>query len=523
MKELVQPHKEFVGGPSRPIGHALTARGRAASPRFGVMAWLCVWVSLLSAQEPAPYKNKPKGHEQNQQLAASAYERALKKRAGDRNVLVLPGLVADKAKRRVEVMVESTRLSPNAACEFTIVSETSDHAYEALLLAFAKPSDVHRAIQFIGTEPGESYDPGSLRFWAKGERFVLSILGTNGSEVRLEKLLLDRRTEKTLREEGFMFTGSRMVGAINDPQKKAYAADEYQPKSIVSLFNTPYSVLEVPYSASKDAVYQNTIVNPEIELPADALLTLVIEPARKDGVKRVKDLALRVTAVTPRTDKPLTGLELLTSLNLELKDAQTVLNGKPNIISAVESLAALDRTNHDYYLTVSFAENVGLGQAQALAKILSTIDSEKGIRLDPPPEGQLYYRAFTPDPQLLDRETRMYHPWELSLTEKDGHLSGKLLLMDSVWKKGASVSELEVTELPVTGPQELRKELEAEAEQARKADKTAKPPVMMVFVPASLKYGPLVKFLEPALVSHKAIHVYLDIPMPPIPLKATKP
>jgi len=287
------------------------------------MVWLCLFASPLLAQEAASYKSKPKGHEHNQQRATSAYEGNLKKYANDTDVLVLPGLVADKKKKRVEVMVERTAAGSDAPCEFTLIGESSDHGYEAVLISFAKPSAVHRALQFIGTEPGETFDPGSLRFWAKGEPFILSLARTNGPPFRLETLLRDRRTGKTLPEEGFLFTGSRMVPALNDPRKKVYAADEYQPKSIVSLFNSTFSVLEVPYSAPKEVIYQNTTVNPEHELPEGALLTLVTEPANQDGSKRVKDLVLQVQTGKIPVGKPLTGIERLTSLNLQLKDSRT--------------------------------------------------------------------------------------------------------------------------------------------------------------------------------------------------------
>lgn len=490
---------------------------------------LCLLALLLPsaspplAQDTPPYKTKPKGHEQNQQLANRAYESNLEKYGDDRNMLVLPGLVADKPKKRVEVMVESTGLGRNSPCEFTIIGESSDHAYEALLISFAKPSDVHRALQFLGTEPGQSFDPASLRFWAKGESFSLSILRSNAPAFRLETLLLDRRTGKTLPEAGFMFTGSRLVPARDDPRKKVYAADELQPMSLVSLFNSTFSVLEVPYSAPKEVVYQNTIVNPERELPAGALLTLALEPVNQDDSKRVKDLLLRVQIGNTPAGEPLSGLELLTSLSLQLKDAETVLNAKPTLISVVETLAALDRQKHDYFLTVGFDDNVLLGQAQALAKILSTLDCEQGIRIEPPPAGQLYYRAFTPNKDLLDRAARTYHPWELSLMEKDRHISGRLLLINSVWKDGSSAPQLEATELPVSGPQALRRELDAEAERSARADKVPKPPVIMVFAPATLSYGQLLKFLEPALPTHKAIHVYLDDPMPPVPGRKPSP
>jgi hypothetical protein len=149
------------------------------------------------------------------------------------------------------------------------------------------------------------------------------------------------------------------------------------------------------------------------------------------------------------------------------------------------------------------------------------MDSERGIRIEPPPVGQLYYRAFTPDRELLDRDVRMFHPWELALLEKDGAVSGKLLRIDSIYRTGVTQSELEIVELPVSSRQDLRRELDAELERTRKANKRVKPPGMMVFAPSTLSYGQLRKFLELSLPTHKTIHVYLDEPMPPIP--GTKP
>jgi hypothetical protein len=78
-----------------------------------------------------------------------------------------------------------------------------------------------------------------------------------------------------------------------------------------------------------------------------------------------------------------------------------------------------------------------------------------------------------------------------------------------------------ITELPVAGPKDLRNELDAEAERTKKADRMAKPAVILVLAPSTLKYGQLTKFLEPALPTHKMIHVYVDEPQPPIRKKRT--
>ncbi|MCX6927695.1 MAG: YdjY domain-containing protein [Verrucomicrobia bacterium] len=466
-------------------------------------SFLCLIASLLPAQGEDPYKSRPPGHDKNKQLA---------------KILVLPGLIADKKKQRVEVLVESTGLHEGAACEFTIIGDESQHAYESLIISFAKPSAVHQALAFIGKQPGQPADAAALRFWAKGECFVLSILKENEPPFRLEQMVMDRRTGKPLPAEGFRFTGSRTVPGVKDPQTEVYAADVYQPMAIVSLFNSPYSVLEVPYRASKDEVYQNTVVNPELVLTNGGLLTLLIEPLNKADAKPVTDLTLQVQAAKGVAAIPSTGLESLRGLNFQLKDSTNVLNKAPSLSSVLEALSPLDRKKHDYFLTVTLGDDVELGSAEALARILSVIDCERGVRIEPPPAGQLHYRAFTPDRDFLDRDTRMYHPWELALSEEAGAVSGKLLRINSVWKDGASASELEITKVPVSGPSDLRKELDAEAERNAKAKRMAKPPVIMVFAPATLKHGQLLKFLECVLPTHKMVHVYVGEQMPPIPV-----
>lgn len=496
---------------------------RAHWPRrflwFVLLAWAHLGSLSLHSRPGGPHQLTPEGHAENKQRATEADQANLKRYASDLEILVLPGLVADRSRRRVEVMVERTRLAPNSPCEFTVIAETSDHAYEALLVAFAKPSDVHRALQFIGIDPGAPFDPDSNRFWARGEPCVLRVAGTNQPPLRLEQLLLDRRTGKTLREEGFLFTGSLKTPAIGDHQAEVYAADEYQPKSIVSLFNSSHSVLQVPYVAAKSDVFRNTIINPEHELPEGVLLTLSIEPANLDGRQRVKDLSLRVRAGSPAPDKPLTGGARLHALKLELRDGGTILNAEANLLTVLEMLARLDRKAHACFLTLEFDDEVEVGDAQSLARVLASIDAEPGVRIEPPPRGQLYYKAFTPDTSLLNREERIYHPWELSLFEKMGRVQGTLVRIESVWKEGSVAPELKSTEVPVPGPAELHQALEAEAERARRTGSLLRPPVIMVFAPRTLRYGALVDFLAPSLATHKAIHVYLDTPMPPLPTR----
>lgn len=484
---------------------------------------LLLAMGTLCGQIDAPYRSQPRGHEENRSRVDRIHQDELRKFSGETNLLVLPGLIADRRKRRVEVRVERSSVGPNAPCEFLVVSESSDHGYEALLIAFARPSDIHEALRFIGTEPGQSFHPPSHRYWAKGERFLLSVSATNTSPVRVEELLIDRRTGVALPTDGFLFTGSRRIPAPNDPGEAEYAADAFQPMAIASLFSTPYAVFEVPRSVSKEAVYRNTTLNPGIPIDEGALLTLVIEPALPEGSSSVKDLVLQVNAAPRTGNHPRSNVEALADLRVQLRDGPTVLNPDGSLVSVIGSIAALDRERYAPFLTLQWSPGIRLASAQALAEILASLDREQGIRVEPPLPGEPYYRAFTPNRQLLDRTERFFHPLELDLLQKEGRISGRLLLVESVWKEGASRPELQFLERPILDPTDLRRELAADRERTRSSGRHPRPAVMLAFAPSDLTMGQLTAFLEPVLTNHTAIHLLLDEPMPPTLPKDTAP
>jgi hypothetical protein len=484
---------------------------------------LLLAVTSVHAQVDMPFKARPSGHEENRARVARIHQDELRRFAGDTHRLVLPGLVADRRTRRIEVRVERSAVGANAPCEFLVVNESSDHGYEALLIAFARPSDIDAALRFIGTEPGQSYHPPSHRFWAKGERFLLSILATNTAPLRVENLLIDRRTDAALPPDGFLFTGSRRIPAPDDPSRADYAADTFQPMAIASLFSTPYAVFEVPRSVSKETVYRNTTVNPEFPIAEGTLLILAIEPALPPGTTTVQNLVLQVDAA-PRAGKPpSSSIEALADLRVQLRDGTTVLNPDGSLVSVVGSIAALDRQKHAPFLTLQWSPDICLASAQSLAEILASLDREQGIRIEPPRAGDPYYRAFTPDRQLLDRTERLVQPLELALQQKDGRISGRLVMVDSIWKEGASRSELRFLERPLQGPADLRREIAADQERSRSAGRRPRPNVLLAFASSDLTMGELTAFLEPVLTNHTAIHLFLDESLPAIPPKAPAP
>lgn len=475
-----------------------------SSPPRHITLLICVWLCacrFADAQEtpPATYNERPIHAAQ----AEAAHRGNLAKFKDVDHVLVLPGLFADRQQKRVEIFVEATGIEPQTIVEFLLIDAASSKGYEALLWSHARPSDIHRALEFIGMTPGKRFHPGKLQFWPKAER-VLTGIGAVGDDKRipLESLIIDKVTGRVLPAAGFVFTGSMTVSKPGMPDKKSYAADVIDPKSVVSIFNDATCVLDVPRRAPQNAVYGKQLVAPAYRFKKHELLTVTLEPELKDGKKRVVDLSLVV--------KPDSGADPKLPVAFELVDSRgkavTERRGLADVLSA---LGALKRDGRDPFVSVRFGSDLKLGVVRQVCRLVQAIDTERGIRVEPPAKGQIYYEAFLPSARLLDRNTRVVDPWEAHLQrDKSGRLDAKLMQHRSKFVNGKS--EETVRSEDVASSAGLRKHLDAEAARRKKEGRRPGPRVLLVFGDSEFKYGQLVEFLTPAMTTHNVVHVFLN-------------
>jgi hypothetical protein len=158
------------------------------------------------------------------------------------NLFIRPGLIADRTGQIVRITATTTSLKANDPVEFPLITRDSGKDYEALAVSQASALDIHESLRFIGLEPGRGVDPTQLRFWPKGDRvkMVFHVADTRAPSgpilpLRVEHLIQDTRTGKTLPETGLVFTGSEWVPAGDQPTGKVYAADAFGPGSIASV------------------------------------------------------------------------------------------------------------------------------------------------------------------------------------------------------------------------------------------------------------------------------------------------
>ncbi len=430
-------------------------------------------------------------------IAKDAYEENLRKYEKDPDMLVRPGLLASKKDKRVKIWGRATGLPGNDIAEFFLITADSGKDYESMGISFAKPSDVHAALEFIGMKSGQGCNYGLNRFWPKGERVFMTMQwdepGKDGGKptarsVRAEDLVIDSRTNKTLPASGFVFVGSYTFKS--EDGKTLYAADVTDSRSIASDFNDPATVLDVPRQAPKSQVYGVLRVNAAYRLAPDQPLLVTLEPEHKDGKLRVRDLTLAISM-------PSGGTTAQQAKYVLMEPGGKQINSGDTLIHLLAALGNITEAGQDPFVTLQVDDAMPLAGVRQVYELLMKMDNEQGIRIDPPPAGQLYYRAFFPSDEWRDRKKRLGRPWELHLVEKGRQVAATLILPADEIDNNGGKGNLSFT---VGSGDEAAKIL------VEKSNRFSQ--IVYIFAPRSMHYGELMAFIRPAMKTHPMMYVF---------------
>lgn len=467
-------------------------------PIAALSAFICLG-SMAFAQDDTP-SGDVNCMPTRQADADRMYRKNIKKYAGNDEVLVLPGLVAKRKEKRVEVITETTPVSKEDAVEFLAVDATSSHGYESFMWSYAKPSDIRRALEFIGVPAGTAYNPQVLQFWAKGERIVASIKDNDGKAVRLEELIYDKTTKKSLPPKGFIFTGSKLIPDPHDPSKTIIQADKYEPRAVIAGFSASDSVLEPSLPINQGDAYQSYQIHPDCNFGENEIHTLLLEPEFKDGTRCVRELTLTI------------------------KDRQTFLmtdeEGKPlNSDTSTQGMLGkcleIIRSGQEPFITIKFNDQLNLRDLQQIAGPLAVLDRPAALRIDPPAEGHLYYRSFIPQESWRNPEERVTQSWEVHISRNAGGLTATMVIYDEILKDVSVKPELQKRSFSAPDAEAIQKCIDDDVDAEGNHAARPKPRVLFVYAPPDLKYDELLKFLGPILKTYKTIHVYLEPPTTP--------
>jgi len=472
--------------------------------RFAVLLLSLCWLGVSLAATPEPRTLRDVNVAQARALDADH----LREYGCQTNFLVRPGLIADRVSRTVRMSAESIALRKGDPVEFQMITADSGKDYESQAVAFASANDIHQALEFIGLHPGQCADSAALRYWPQGDRVRMTFRFPNTdftgrtrpqpnrrspspnpfSEIRAEHLVLDTRTGKTLPETGFVFTGSERVKAVAPATGTVYAADAFTPGSIVSLYNDPATVLDVPRKSSQHEVYTYQVPNPDQPLPANALIEVLLEPYFRDSAQHQFHYSL---VVTP-------GKTLDPTYALVTADGLTV-NTNRSLKGFLATLSRITAPDRDIFVVFRPDDALPLKPMPSLAQLLSSLDTERGIRLEAPPEGHPYFRSFLPNQAHRSRENRSAAAAELYLSPLGTTTTGELVFVETEWKEDNSPPVFHEARMAVPTPDRLEKAL---------ADKTDPPGVMLIFAPDTLSYGALRSFALPLLKRHMILYVF---------------
>lgn len=387
---------------------------------------------------------------------------------------VARGVVADKQARTVTLDAFTTGVVPTDIAEFFLITENSGHGYEALLTTFAASDAICQAIEFIGVPRGRGVNYDALIFWPKGERLHATAVIGDAAPVSLESLMTFSETGHPMGTHGFIYVGDRR----NDDG--VFIGDAYGPGSVISSYNEPITVLDVPRKAEQAEVYEKYRVSTNVVSQADVWTQVVLVPEKRpaESPLRVRDVALMFSP------------------------EGVLINGGeamplPAALASLQALIA-SQPQHDVYTTLRWDDMLTLSQINDFCRVLALLDVDTGIRVEPPVPGDPYYKAFMPQASWRERENRFSQPCELRFDADGG---ATVVAIEERWLDDAITPELSIETIPGVTAETLLGVI-----QGKKADL----PVLLVFAPGSLTVGQLRPYIQAVIKTHPNIHVFVD-------------
>jgi hypothetical protein len=398
--------------------------------------------------------------------------------------LVRPFLVADKQERTVQLWAGATGMKAGEPTEFFVIGPESGNDYESISVAYAKPSHVHEALVFIGLKPGWPVDPGRLRFWPKGDRVIMNaqVMDPDGAlrDQRMEEYIIDVSTGQDMAIDGLVFAGSMMVDDPGGSGKKVYGADVFGPTAIVSDYNEVNTVLDLPRQGSKGEVYGNHVCNATWAMDTGHPMMIVLRPHAT--LSAINDLRLDLAYAEGQV-----------RYQLRRADGSALHEDTsfPAMLSALEKVP-------EAFGTVHFAPELPLEKVVDICGQLEKIETVGGLRINPPPEGHVYYKTFLPQLAWLQRDKRPGQPFELYVRKKGEATTYELILAEEKYGDDI-VPEIIPHSYPAASTDELLSLIKEHGEGVQ---------TLFLLVESSLAYGELLKLLQPHLERFPVVYVF---------------
>ena len=306
------------------------------------------------------------------------------------------GVLADRKRQKIEILGVATGLTHGEPVEFLLVSENGKD-YESIAVTPAIPSDIISAIEFIGLKQGHPFNPAKRHFWPKGERVFMTYRWDKNDlensfpifkELRAEELVIDVYSKKPLPNLGFRFVGSTWQNSVAPKGPLKCQADLYG--EIVAIFNSSWTVFEIPYKANQKVVYGTLFPNPDCLLKKHQRILIHINPEYMDGTTRVRDYSLHLELRENSEPKSLERVIFSLSSNDGKHEYK-----KGEFLDILAFLKQTYQKGKEPYVRIKFGQSISASIIREFCLILKAV-LEKGFFFIEPDDHHLYFEAFLP-------------------------------------------------------------------------------------------------------------------------------
>ncbi|MBO7298716.1 MAG: hypothetical protein J6V41_02755 [Kiritimatiellae bacterium] len=430
-----------------------------------------------------------------------AYESELdklveKRKAENSQLVVERGICINLEKKEIILDAITTEIKEGGISEFAVISFNSGHDYEALFKAYATPTRICKAIESLGTKRGRPVDYSSLTFWSKGEHYSVSVK-YNGVERPISDYIYDVNQKKIMDSITFVYLGSKWNKSADG--EETFAGDSEGPGSIVSMYNEPLSVFDIPKNAPQGQVYEKSLVSKNVISNEAERVEIILRPEARP-----------VSAPNRNVDVVTT----LTQDGISIDSAEAI---KP--IDFVKYLNDKLTLKQDVYAQLAFAENVSLTDIAAFAVLIDSLEQKELIKVEAP-KNNIYYKAFLPQEAWLKRSDRLAQPLELHISKVENQISKKLIAIKEVWPDASQSinptlepKEYEINQ--VTNVAELgvqaeswKRDMSLEDSVFKNYIASGKAP-LLVFAPTNLTFMELQAELKPLQKTHSNIFIFI--------------
>lgn len=413
-----------------------------------------------------------------------------------------PHIIADRASGNVVIEAQTSEVGTGEPIEFVLINKRSGHDYEALAITNATAADIRAALEFIGLEPGRTTSYNQMRFWPRGARvevfFEWLIEGEDGADesrkLPAREILKDvRKPDQRFPSDAFVFTGSHLLTRGEDGEQ-ALAADVREPHSIISTYNEPNSLLDLNWQASQGGEYGNILINPDNTLPQKHPLRIHLQPATGQQALREIDLILKVE---PDTEK-----DTAVGFTLKHEDGEAV-ESDGSLTAVMSQFEKLSEDLMVPHVRLDFDHALSIELVTSVSVLIAQAESDGALRIEPPLSGELYYRAFLPDSELKDRDTRGLQPVELHLLQEADKISVEVVKAVRIWDDDDEFvdSYLDVRRHPVEDPESAKEKM---------LELRDRIPVLLVHVDYGIALGEIMSYVGPVLEQFPTVFILIE-------------